>query len=166
MFCSFVLQTAHASYSGGNHLSTGYKTCPFRRSFPWKDSLPLFGFLARGVYLVPLLSFLQGLRHCGTLKVVKPYPKGLRFFLPLNQPYSQNTLAYELARHEHYSHLRPCEHGLSSTTLALQRLPNVMTSISIVETKDFATFFYVKCLNLFPPYIIRITYFQIQLFLS
>lgn len=124
MFCSFVLQTAHASYSGGNHLSTGYTTCPFPSFISLeKIPLPLFGFLARGVYLVPLLSFLQGLRHCGTLKVVKPYPKGLRFFLPLNQPYSQNTLAYELARHEHYSHLRPCEHGLSSTTLALQRLP-------------------------------------------
>ena len=165
MFCSFVLQTAHASYSGGNHLSTGYTTCPFP-SFISLEKIPYhyLGFSLVGFTSFHSISFLQGLRHCGTLKVVKPYPKGLRFFLPLNQPYSQNTLAYELARHEHYSHLRPCEHGLSSTTLALQRLPNVMTSISIVETKDFAMFFYVKCCNLLSPEIIRITYFQIQLF--
>ena len=123
MFCSFVLQTAHASYSGGNHLSTGYKTCPFP-SFISLERFPTIIWVSRSWGLPrSTLSFLQGLRHCGTLKVVKPYPKGLRFFLPLNQPYSQNTLAYELARHEHYSHLRPCEHGLSSTTLALQRLP-------------------------------------------
>lgn len=33
------------------------------------------------------------------------------------------ALAYDFARHEHYSHLRLCEHGLSSAHQDAQRLP-------------------------------------------
>jgi len=45
----------------------------------------------------------------------------LRHF-PCRQPLETTALAYELARHEHYGHLSPCEHGLSSAA-KLQRLP-------------------------------------------
>jgi len=115
MFCTVVLQATNVSYSGGNHLSTGICL-----SFPLfissgKVPLPSFGFLARGVYLVPPFSFLKRLRHCGTFKVFTPYPEGLRHF-PCRQPEQAPTaLAYEFARHEHYRHLSLCEHGLSST---------------------------------------------------
>ncbi len=40
-----------------------------------KMPLPYFGFLARGVYRVPLYSFPNRLRHCGTFKGLTPYPK-------------------------------------------------------------------------------------------
>ena len=46
-----------------------------------KMPLPLFGFLARGVYRVPLLQFLARLRHCGTFRILRPYLFRLRSFL-------------------------------------------------------------------------------------
>ena len=70
------------SYSGGNHLSTdsgNHLSFPPFISFG-KVPLPSFGFLARGVYRVPPLKFPLELRHCGTFRVIKPYPNGLRFF--------------------------------------------------------------------------------------
>lgn len=108
MFCTIVLQAACASYSGGNHLSTGSER---RLSFPpfisfGKVPLPSFGFLARGVYRVPPLRFPLELRHCGTFRVIEPYPHSGRRFFPRRQPSrSQTALAYGFARHEHYGHL-------------------------------------------------------------
>ncbi len=67
MFCTIVLQTTSVSYSGGNHLSTDAKHLSFPLfSSSRKMPLPSFGFLARGVYLVPPFPFLGRLRHCGT----------------------------------------------------------------------------------------------------
>jgi len=81
MFCKpcsvpSYCQRLCASYSGGNHLSTGSM---HRLSFPpfisfGKVPLPSFGFLARGVYRVPPLRFPLELRHCGTFRVIEPYP--------------------------------------------------------------------------------------------
>jgi len=81
MFCKpcsvpSYCQRLFASYSGGNHLSTGNTR---RLSFPpfisfGKVPLPSFGFLARGVYRVPPLRFPLELRHCGTFRVIEPYP--------------------------------------------------------------------------------------------
>ncbi len=71
-----------------------------------KVPLPSFGFLARGVYRVPLLPFPARLRHCGTLKVVEPYPlKDVGSFPAVSPAHRQTALAYAFARHEHYGHL-------------------------------------------------------------
>lgn len=45
-----------------------------------KVPLPLFEFLAHGVYLVPPLAFPTKLRHCGTFKVFAPYLSRRRCF--------------------------------------------------------------------------------------
>jgi len=50
----------------------------------------------------------------------------LGFFPAVNPALRQITLAYDFARHEHYDHLRSCEHGLSSTTKSCSDYPNVM----------------------------------------
>lgn len=61
--------------------------------------LPLFGFLARGVYLVPPLTFPSELRHCGTFKVVKPYPLlDLGFFPAVSQILDCPGLRFRQAR--------------------------------------------------------------------
>jgi hypothetical protein len=94
------------SYFGGNHLSTG-KCLSFSPFISFeKVPLPSFGFLARGVYRVPLLQFPARLRHCGTLKVIEPYPtRDLGSFPAVSPACSQTALAYGFARHEHYGHL-------------------------------------------------------------
>lgn len=91
------------SYSGGNHLSTESILSFSPLNSVKKVPLPKFGFLARGVYRVPLSPFLVRLRHCGTFKDTQPYPKGRRLF-SCRQPIKA-ALAYDFARHEHYGHL-------------------------------------------------------------
>ncbi|RPK05019.1 hypothetical protein BSBH6_01720 [Bacillus subtilis] len=68
------------SYSGGNHLSTESILSFSPLNSVKKVPLPKFGFLARGVYRVPLSPFLVRLRHCGTFKDTQPYPKDVGFF--------------------------------------------------------------------------------------
>src|SRR4051794_11932153 len=118
MFCTRVLQTTlDASYLGGNHLSTdSLKNLSFSSfNSSEKVPLPLFGFLARGVYLVPPFSFLKRLRHCGTFIGIHTISlKDLGIFPAVSLV--QAALAYEFTRHEHYEHLSSCEHGLSSTS--------------------------------------------------
>lgn len=81
-----------------------------------KVPLPLFGFLTRGVYLVPPYSFLNRLRHCGTFIGIHTISIDLGIFPAVSLRLSkQAALAYDFARHEHYRHLSLCEHGLSST---------------------------------------------------
>ena len=122
MFCSIVLQTANASYSGGNHLSTEFSVL-LSVWFLWESSPTKFGFLARGVYRVPLSPFLVRLRHCGTFKDTLPYPKkDVGIFPAVSLP--QAALAYFFARHEHYGHL--------STVRAWTFLCNALNSITAI----------------------------------
>lgn len=123
MFCSFGAANEYIQYSRTrmeNHLShslMGYGVCSVQ--FPPDTSPTKFGFLARGVYLVPPPMFPLELRHCGTFKVFIPYPLGRRYF-PCRQPLLRAALAYGFARHEHYRHHSLCEHGLSSQILHLR----------------------------------------------
>ncbi len=107
--------------------------------------LPLFGFLARGVYLVPLLQFLVRLRHCGTFKVFTPYPKDLGDFPAVSLVRNQATLAYLFARHEHYRHHSLCEHGLSSTvkTVAVTQSLLMSAKYSIAKYEDDCNWYYL-----------------------
>ncbi len=82
-----------------------------------------FGFLARGVYRVPLSPFLVRLRHCGTFKDTLPYPKKDVGIFPAVS-LSQAALAYFFARHEHYGHL--------STVRAWTFLCNALNSITAI----------------------------------
>jgi|GEM_PF-4150775 len=74
-----------------------------------------FGFLTRGVYPFHSDEFPRQHRHCGTFKDTKTVPGGLGLFSAVNL--LKVSLAYRFARRGHYSHLRLCEHGLSSTFL-------------------------------------------------
>ncbi len=71
-----------------------------------------FGFLACGVYRVPLPLFPAGLRHCDTLRAAAmDLSLGFRSAVILADAWS-----YFLGQHNHYCHRRQCEHGLSSDT--------------------------------------------------
>lgn len=129
MFCTIVLQTTlHASYLGGNHLSTD----------SGESVLLLVQFLRESAPTIIWVSRSWGLPR-STLFISEKAPSlwhfyrysyhirfGLRYF-PGRQPsqWLKAALAYELARHEHYEHRSSCEHGLSSTSskCSLQRLP-------------------------------------------
>lgn len=103
MFCTFVITGSHKS---GNYLSAHNGEAMYlvpRCYSSGKVPLPIFGFLARGVYLVPLPPFLMKLRHCGTFKVRTPYLKDLGGS-PAVKPVNRNALAYCLTRHDHYGH--------------------------------------------------------------
>lgn len=77
MFCPF---------SGGSHLSTYYYVFASLQ-FALQSSPTKFGFLACGVYRVPLFQFPKRLRHCDTFKDLL-HSKSLRssysrqFYLP------------------------------------------------------------------------------------
>ena len=102
------------SYKGGNHLSTG--TSPVLYPVHFQDQR--FPYQHLGFSLVgftrstsPISGRASSLWH---FYRVMPYPgKGLRQF-PGRQPVKA-ALAYFFTRHEHYTHLSLCEHGLSST---------------------------------------------------
>jgi hypothetical protein len=108
-------QTACASYSGGNHLSTGScLSLPPFISFG-RTPLPKFGFLTRGVYPFHPHRFRCGYVTVALFRRSLPYPEGLRHYprrqtrmdLPrlMTSPGTNTTVISE-----------PCEHGLSSTT--------------------------------------------------
>lgn len=108
-------QTAYASYSGGNHLSTGgCLSLPPFSSFG-RTPLPEFGFLARGVYPFHPHRFRCDYVTVALFRESLPYPGGLRHYsrrqtrkdLPrlMTSPGTNTTVISE-----------PCEHGLSSTT--------------------------------------------------
>src|SRR3954447_23788834 len=102
-----------------------------------KVPLPLFGFLARGVYLVPPFSFLKRLRHCGTFIGIHTISlKDLGIFPAVSLV--QAALAYEFTRHEHYEHLSSCEHGLSSARM--QMLLTAITRTLLMSTTYYMYF--------------------------
>src|SRR3954463_5975157 len=111
MFCSFVLQSTGMSRTPVViiYLQT-HASLPFPLvHFLGKGAPTKFGFLARGVYLVPPFLFPKRLRHCGTFIGTGAISKDLGAF-PAVSLKNQAALAY-LARHEHYRHLSLCEHG-------------------------------------------------------
>jgi len=72
---------SHPHTKKENHLSHTISGVLLLRSFfLWSSSPTKFGFLAEGVYLVPLPMFPWELRHCGTFKVFRTYPKDLALF--------------------------------------------------------------------------------------
>jgi len=89
---------------------------PASLHFALQDSPTKFGFLACGVYRVPLCRFPRRLRHCDTFK---DFIHSLRLRTQCSRQFP--AWPYELDQHKHYSHRRLCEHGLSSNLS--QRLP-------------------------------------------
>ncbi len=118
MFCSIVLQMAQVKPRTPVviiylHIFANMPLSPF--IFFKRVPLPKFGFLAHGVYLVPPLLFPAKLRHCGTLKVFKPYLiQDLGIFPAVNSVltelpwliFSPGVITTCISA--------PCEHGLSS----------------------------------------------------
>lgn len=122
MFCTIVLQTVLTSYSGGNHLSTSivYLSISQLSSFEIIP-LPSLGFslvgFTRSTSLVSKRA--SSLWHFQRYYTIV---ETLGVFPCRQSSRNQTALAYEFARHEHYDHLRSCEHGLSSTSM-MQQLP-------------------------------------------
>jgi len=136
MFCTIVLQTAlHASYLGGNHLSTD----------SGESVLLLVQFLRESAPTIIWVSRSWGLPR-STLFISEKAPSLWHFYrysyhiqedlgiFPAVSP--KTALAYEFARHEHYEHLSSCEHGLSSA-----RMHKLLTAIT--RTLLMNTFYYM-----------------------
>lgn len=106
MFCSVVLQTASASYFGGNHLSTGVRLSfsPFT-SF---EKVPLPSIWVSRSWGLPrstlaVSSKTTSLWHFKGNRAISITDVGS--FPAVSPADRQTALAYEFARHEHYGHL-------------------------------------------------------------
>lgn len=74
--------------------------------------LPKFGFLACGVYLVSFPMFPSSSVSVALLQVFS-----MALALGVNSAVKKNSARSYWDRHKHYSHLRLCEHGLSSNLI-------------------------------------------------
>ncbi len=105
----------------------------------------------------------------------------LGFFPAVSPVKDQTTLAYELARHEHYKHLSLCEHGLSSALSSSTAIAQTLlstTNHSIIKNEQRCKWFFASFFKngFFRPtfeitgrfynhaiqYVIRITCYQIR----
>jgi len=101
MFCTLFTSVANIYLPCGPLLVSSSLT---------KVPLPIFGFLARGVYHVPPFSFPKKLVSLALYKYF--YHQEV-----ISSPLDFSTLGYFFPKHEHYNHLRLCEHGLSSIVI-------------------------------------------------
>ena len=115
MFCSIVLRTGLPSYSSGNHLSPDASSPPGFLSVQFlRESSPTIIWVSRSWGLprstLNVSIKTSSLWHFQSIRALSVKDLG-RF--PAVSP-KWTTLTYCFIRHEHYDHLRPCEHGLSS----------------------------------------------------
>lgn len=99
-------------YAGRNHLSEKHITFPRLYVHFRQTSAPTkFGLLTRGVYRVPPSLFLTEATSLWHFQTIVTVSKDLGQVVAVNKCIA---LTYGFIKHEHYNHLRLCEHGLSS----------------------------------------------------
>lgn len=139
------------SYSGDNHLSPR-NLGPLFRSFPLRRfPYHYLGFSLVGFTAFHLCCFQQSFVTVALSKVLGHIQKDVDVFLAIHA--KSTTLAYCFTKHEHYGHLRPCEHGLSSAS----------SDTAIVQTLRIAILYYTL-LYIYFKYLILKVYFQIHVF--
>ncbi len=126
MFCSIVLLRFFTLHSGGSHLSAEFDSALSFRFIP-SERRPYqhLGFSLEGFTAFHSVCFQTDYVTVALFRVIRPYHSDTGRFPAVSLVRYQTALTYGFVRHEHYSRLRLCEHGLSSAPY-VQRLPECL----------------------------------------